>query len=59
MTRNDDDGQVSEVSSFDADEDPAPIAPEDATAGAPDGGTAGPDAPPRHGRPEDSNESSR
>lgn len=58
------DGQVSEVSSFD--DEPTPIAPDDATAGAPDAesgepdeGTAGPDAPPRHGRPEESNESSR
>ena len=58
-------GQVSEVGSL-ADEGPQPIQPEDATAGAPDAesgraeeGTAGPDAPPRHGRPEPTNESSR
>lgn len=60
------DGQVSETQSLeDADE---PIQPSDATAGAPDQsagddrpqeGTAGPDAPPRHGQPEESNESSR
>ena len=62
-----DDGQVSEVASFkpDGERDDA-IAPEDATAGypqsesgGPDEGTAGPDAPPRHGQPEESNESSR
>jgi hypothetical protein len=59
------DGQLSEVSSLDGD-GPVPISPGDATAGAPDAesgepdeGTAGPDAPPRHGRPETSNESSR
>ena len=58
------DRQVSEVSSFG--DEPEPITPEDATAGAPDvesgepdEGTAGPDAPPRHGQPEESNESSR
>lgn len=60
-------GQVSEVASLgnDGEGDDA-IAPEDATAGypesesgMPDEGTAGPDAPPRHGRPEDSNETSR
>jgi len=58
-------GQVSEVSALDED-GPTPISPADATAGAPDAesgeadeGTAGPDAPPRHGRPEPSNESSR
>jgi hypothetical protein len=46
--------------------EPEPIAADDATAAYPDSesgdadeGTAGPDAPPRHGRPEDSNESSR
>lgn len=57
-------GQVSEVESLQ--EGPEPVAPEDATAGYPDSesgdpeeGTAGPDAPPRHGRPERSNESSR
>ncbi|WP_110182778.1 heparan-alpha-glucosaminide N-acetyltransferase domain-containing protein [Nocardioides solisilvae] len=59
-------GQVSEVSSMDgAGEE---ISPGDAVAGAPDQsagddrpqeGTAGPDAPPRHGIPEESNESSR
>lgn len=58
-------GQVSEVASFDP-AGPSPEAPGDATAGSPeaesgrpDEGTAGPDAPPRHGRPEESNESSR
>ena len=63
--RNDESGQVSEVGSL-SDDGPQPIQPEDATAGAPDAesgsaeeGTAGPDAPPRHGRPEPSNESSR
>ena len=62
-----DEGQVSEVAAFEPDtEEPAPVAPEDAVAGypesesgAPQEGTAGPDAPPRHGRPEESNESSR
>lgn len=61
-----DEGQVSEVASFEPREAGEPQAPEDATAGypdsesgAPDEGTAGPDAPPRHGRPEASNESSR
>ena len=60
------DGQLSEASSFDREQGPEPITPEDATAGAPDAesgepdeGTTGPDAPPRHGRPERSNESSR
>ena len=60
-------GQVSEVASMgSAEEAETPIAPGDATAGypesesgAPEEGTAGPDAPPRHGRPEPSNESSR
>lgn len=49
-------GQVSEVSGMG--ERPAEIDPEDAVAGAPDmegdgarEGTAGPDAPPREGRP--------
>lgn len=63
--RTDDSGEVSEVSSLPPDDSGA-IAPEDATAGYPESesgsaeeGTAGPDAPPRHGRPEDSNESSR
>ncbi|WP_426244837.1 hypothetical protein [Nocardioides sp. LHG3406-4] len=58
-------GQVSEVSGLDPD-GPDPISPSDATAGSPDAesgrpqeGTAGPDAPPRHGIPEESNESSR
>ncbi|HWM02688.1 MAG TPA: hypothetical protein VNP92_10175 [Actinophytocola sp.] len=48
--------QVSEVSGMG--EEPEEIDPEDAVAGAPDGesgeiqeGTAGPDAPPREGRP--------
>lgn len=61
-----DDGQVSEVGSFESVEEGVPEAPADATAGYPDSesgqpdeGTAGPDAPPRHGRPEESNESSR
>ena len=60
-----DQGQVSEVASFDPD-GPSPEMPDQATAGSPDSesgepdeGTAGPDAPPRHGRPEPSNESSR
>ena len=68
--RNDDDGpesgEVSEVSSLTSDEAGQPIAPSDATAGYPDSesdtaqeGTAGPDAPPRHGQPESSNQSSR
>lgn len=62
----DSEGQVSEVSSMaGAGEE---ISPGDAVAGAPDQsagddraeeGTAGPDAPPRHGIPEESNESSR
>jgi hypothetical protein len=63
------DGQVSEVASLgspaDADD---PITPGDATAGypfeeaesgRPDEGTAGPNAAPRHGRTEPTNESSR
>ena len=61
----DESGQVSEVGSL-PDDGPDQIQPEDATAGAPDAesgrpdeGTAGPDAPPRHGRPEPTNESSR
>jgi len=48
--------QVSEVSGMG--EEPEEISPEDAVAGAPDDesgdvqeGTAGPDAPPREGRP--------
>jgi hypothetical protein len=59
-------GEVSEVGSLNPEEAGQPIAPDDATAGYPDSesddpqeGTAGPDAPPRHGRPESSNESSR
>jgi hypothetical protein len=60
-------GQVSEVTSLGPEQEAeTPIAPGDATAGYPDSesgapeeGTAGPDAPPRHGRPESSNESSR
>ena len=58
-------GEVSEVASL-PDESGQPIAPGDATAGYPESesddpheGTAGPDAPPRHGRPESTNESSR
>jgi hypothetical protein len=65
-TPDDDGGEVSEVSALDAGDADTPIAPDDATAGAPDSesggadeGTAGPDAPPRHGRPEPTNESSR
>ncbi|WP_101525084.1 heparan-alpha-glucosaminide N-acetyltransferase domain-containing protein [Nocardioides houyundeii] len=65
--KNDDSqGQVSEVASMaNAGEE---IDPSDAVAGAPDHssggdradeGTQGPDAPPRHGVPEESNESSR
>jgi hypothetical protein len=61
-----DEGQLSESSSRKIGDDP--IAPGDAVAGAPDQsageedvqeGTAGPDAPPRHGRPEEGNKSSR
>ena len=59
-------GQTSEVASFDPASDATEIAAEDATAGypesesgRPDEGTAGPDAPPRHGRPERANKSSR
>jgi hypothetical protein len=70
MARDDDhapeSGEVSEVASLTSEEAGQPIAPSDATAGYPDSesdgpdeGTAGPDAPPRHGRPESSNESSR
>lgn len=58
-------GQVSEVGGL-AEGGPEPIVPGDSTAGAPDAesgeaqeGTQGPDAPPRHGRPEPTNESSR
>ena len=63
---DDSQGQVSEVASMEhAGEE---IDPHDAVAGAPDHssggdraeeGTQGPDAPPRHGVPEESNESSR
>jgi hypothetical protein len=60
-------GQVSEVAAMGSEEEAGtPIAPGDATAGYPESesgdpeeGTAGPDAPPRHGKPEPSNESSR
>ena len=61
-------GQVSEVASMAGGGAGEAIDPGDATAGSPehsagddrpDEGTAGPDAPPRHGIPEDSNESSR
>jgi hypothetical protein len=59
-------GEVSEVASAEGVDPADPIAPEDATAGYPDGesgaadeGTAGPDAPPRHGRPERASKSSR
>jgi hypothetical protein len=59
-------GELSEVASLTSEEAGQPIAPGDATAGYPDSesdtpqeGTAGPDAPPRHGRPESSNQSSR
>lgn len=62
----DDDAQVSEVASMDPELADVPISDDQAVAGNPDDqsgaaqeGTAGPDAPPRHGRPEDSNESSR
>jgi hypothetical protein len=58
----DQDGQRSEL----VQDGPEAISPGDAVAGSPDGesgeaqeGTAGPDAPPRHGQPEPSNESSR
>ena len=63
-----DDGQVSEVSAMPPEAADDPITPGDATAGypfeeaesgRPDEGTAGPNAAPRHGRPEPSNESSR
>lgn len=51
-------GQVSEVSGMEG--DPGPIQPADATAGSPDPdvqeGTAGPDATPQHGRPEEKGE---
>lgn len=63
--RDDEEEQVSEVTSFEG-TGGEPEAPGDATAGYPDSesgapqeGTAGPDAPPRHGLPEESNESSR
>ena len=53
---SDSNGQVSEVSGMG--EEPEPISPEDAVAGASDDqsgevqeGTAGPDAPPHEGRP--------
>jgi hypothetical protein len=56
MSDTDQNGQVSEVSGMG--EEPEPVSPEDAVAGAPDDesgealeGTAGPDAPPREGRP--------
>lgn len=62
----DDDTQVSEVASMDPAVADVPISDDQGVAGNPDDesgeaqeGTAGPDAPPRHGRPEDSNESSR
>ena len=58
--------QVSEVSGMDPAESDDQILPGDATSGSPteesgetQAGTAGPDAPPRHGTPEPSNESSR
>jgi hypothetical protein len=58
--------QVSEVSGMDPAESDDQILPGDATAGSPSeesgdtqAGTAGPDAPPRHGLPEDGNRSSR
>jgi hypothetical protein len=63
------DGEVSEVAALgDAADADDPITPGDATAGypsdqaesgRPDEGTAGPNAAPRHGRTETSNESSR
>lgn len=62
----DEGGQVSEVASMDPAAADVPISDDQAVAGNPDDqsgeaqeGTTGPDAPPRHGRPEDSNESSR
>ena len=67
---SDEGGQVSEVQNLKADTggsggDPAPISPGDSTAASPDDesgtaqeGTQGPDAPPRHGIPEEKNESS-
>ena len=62
----DDDTQVSEVASMDPELADVPISDDQAVAGNPDDesgeaqeGTAGPQALPRHGRPEDSNESSR
>jgi hypothetical protein len=65
-TQHPDDGQVSEGNALEPGTEGDPEAPGDATAGYPDSesgnadeGTAGPDAPPRHGRPEPSNESSR
>lgn len=69
--RSDEGGQVSEVQNLKGDTggsggDPAPISPGDSTGGSPDDesgdaqeGTQGPDAPPRHGRPEPTNESAR
>ena len=51
-------GQVSEVSGMG--DHPEPIQPGDATAGSEDAdvqeGTAGPDAPPQHGRPDEKGE---
>lgn len=57
-------GQVSELA--EAGGEPDPISSGDSVAGQPEAesgdvqeGTQGPDAPPRHGIPEESNESSR
>jgi hypothetical protein len=62
--RDEQDGQVSELA--EAGGEPDPISSGDSVAGQPDAesgevqeGTQGPDAPPRHGIPEESNESSR
>ena len=65
-TERKEDGQISEVGALEGSGEP--ITPGDATAGypfeegesgRPDEGTAGPNAAPRHGRTEKSNESSR
>ena len=63
-TQDEQDGQVSELA--EAGGEPDPISSGDSVAGQPEAesgdvqeGTQGPDAPPRHGIPEESNESSR
>ena len=59
MTQQEPEGQISEVQRLDPADADTPIQPDQATAGSPEGesgtaqeGTAGPDAPPRHGRPQ-------